>query len=313
MPIKIPDQLPAFQTLVQEGVSVMTDSAAIRQDIRPLQIGLLNLMPNKIKTEVQIARLVGATPLQVELSLIRIGSHRAKNTSEDHLLSFYKTWDEIKHRKFDGFIITGAPVEMLDYEDVTYWDEMKAIFDWTETNVHSTLNICWGAMAAIYHFHKVPKYILSEKAFGVYHHRNLNPSSPYLLGFSDDFDVPVSRWTEVLQQDINPASGLEALMTSPDAGLCLVAEKKGNRLYMFNHVEYDSTSLADEYFRDQAAGVPIKMPANYFAHNDPTQVPLNRWRSHAHLLFGNWINQVYQTTEFDLSDVGIAERVLEEA
>ena len=313
MPIKIPDALPAFQTLVQEGVSVMSDSAAIRQDIRPLQIGLLNLMPNKIKTEVQIARLVGASPLQVEFSLVRIGNHKSKNTSEDHLLAFYNTWDEIKHRKFDGFIITGAPVEMLDYEDVTYWDEMKQIFDWTETNVHSTLNICWGAMAAIYHFHKVPKHILSEKAFGVYQHRNLNPASPYLLGFSDDFAVPVSRWTEILQSDIPQSSGLEALMTSPDAGLCLVAEKKANRLYMFNHVEYDSTSLADEYFRDQAAGVPIKMPANYFAHNDPSQVPLNRWRSHAHLLFGNWINQVYQTTEFDLSKVGIPAKLLEEA
>jgi homoserine O-succinyltransferase len=311
MPIKIPDQLPAFQTLLQEGVSVMTDSVAIRQDIRPLQIGLLNLMPNKIKTEVQIARLVGASPLQVELSLVRIGGHKSKNTSEEHLLSFYKTWDEVKHRKFDGFIVTGAPVEMLDYEDVTYWDELRQIFDWTETNVHSTLNICWGAMAAIYHFHGVPKYTLSEKAFGVYQHRNLNPASPYLLGFSDDFAVPVSRWTEVLSKDIDPASGLEVLMTSSETGLCTVAEKKGNRLYMFNHVEYDSTSLADEYFRDQTAGVPIKMPANYFPHNDPAQIPLNRWRSHAHLLFGNWINQVYQTTPFVLEKIGEEERLEE--
>ncbi|MCB1447674.1 MAG: homoserine O-succinyltransferase [Rhizobiaceae bacterium] len=313
MPIKIPDQLPAFQTLRDEGVSVMTDSMAIRQDIRPLQIGLLNLMPNKVKTEVQIARLVGATPLQVELSLVRIGSHRAKNTSEDHLLSFYNTWDEVKHRKFDGFIITGAPVEMLDYEDVTYWDEMRAIFDWTETNVHSTLNICWGAMAAIYHFHRVPKYTLSEKAFGVYRHRILNPSSPYLLGFSDDFAVPVSRWTDVLEKDIRPDSGLEVLMTSDKTGLCLVAEKRGNRLYMFNHVEYDSTSLADEYFRDRAAGVEIGLPENYFPEDDATRLPLNRWRSHAHLLFGNWINQVYQTTEYDLDGVGLPARVLEEA
>lgn len=313
MPIKIPDQLPAFQTLVQEGVPVMTDSAAIRQDIRPLQIGLLNLMPNKIKTELQIARLVGASPLQVELSLVRVGGHKSKNTSEDHLLSFYNTWDEVKHRKFDGFIITGAPVEMLDYEDVTYWDEMKAIFDWTETNVHSTLNICWGAMAAIYHFHGVPKYTLSEKAFGVFRHRILNPSSPYLLGFSDDFAVPVSRWTEVLRKDIRPESGLEVLMTSEKTGLCMVSEKRANRLYMFNHVEYDSTSLADEYFRDRAAGVEIKLPENYFPEDDPTQQPLNRWRSHAHLLFGNWINQVYQTTEYDLSKVGIPAKVLEEA
>jgi homoserine O-succinyltransferase len=311
MPIKIPDQLPAFQTLIHEGVSVMTDSVAIRQDIRPLQIGLLNLMPNKIKTEIQIARLVGASPLQVELTLVRIGNHKSKNTSEEHLLSFYKTWDEVKHRKFDGFIITGAPVEMLDYEDVTYWDELTKIFDWTATNVHSTLNICWGAMAAIYHFHQVPKYTLSEKAFGVYQHRNLNPSSPYLLGFSDDFAVPVSRWTEVRREDIDPASGLEVLMTSAETGLCLVAEKKCNRLYMFNHVEYDSTSLADEYFRDQSAGIPIKMPANYFPHNDETQVPLNRWRSHAHLLFGNWINQVYQTTPFKVENIGEMERVEE--
>lgn len=311
MPIKIPDQLPAFQTLLSEGVSVMTDSVAIRQDIRPLQIGLLNLMPNKIKTEIQIARLVGASPLQVELTLVRIGGHKSKNTSEEHLLSFYKTWDEVKDRKFDGFIITGAPVEMLDYEDVTYWDELTQIFEWTTTNVHSTLNICWGAMAAVYHFHNVPKYTLSEKAFGVYQHRNLNPTSPYLLGFSDDFAVPVSRWTEVLRKDIDPGSGLEVLMTSADTGLCLIAEKKGNRLYMFNHVEYDSTSLADEYFRDQSAGVPIKMPANYFPHNDETQIPLNRWRSHAHLLFGNWINQVYQTTPFVLEKIGEEERLQE--
>ena len=313
MPIKIPDQLPAFQTLIAEGVPVMTDSAAIRQDIRPLQIGLLNLMPNKIKTELQMARLVGASPLQVELSLVRIGGHKSKNTSEDHLLSFYNTWDEIRHRKFDGFIITGAPVEMLDYEDVTYWDEMKAILDWTETNVHSTLNVCWGAMAAIYHFHKVPKYTLPEKAFGVYRHRNLNPSSPYLLGFSDDFEVPVSRWTEVLAKDIDPTSGLEVLMTSDVTGLCLAAEKRGNRLYMFNHVEYDSTSLADEYFRDRSAGVEVKLPENYFPGDDTTKLPSNRWRSHAHLLFGNWINQVYQTTEYDLSKVGIPSRVLEVA
>ena len=308
MPIKIPDQLPAFQTLTAEGVAVMTSSVAIRQDIRPLQIGLLNLMPNKIKTEIQIARLVGASPLQVELSLVRMGGHKSKNTSEEHLLSFYNTWDEIKHRKFDGFIITGAPVELLDFEDVTYWNELKEILDWTTTNVHSTLNICWGAMAALYHFHKVPKHTLTEKAFGVFRHRNLNPASPYLLGFSDDFAVPVSRWTEVLRKDIPDDGGLEVLMTSHETGVCLVHEKQGNRLYMLNHVEYDSTSLADEYFRDLAAGTKVNLPANYFPGDDPSQVPLNRWRSHAHLLFGNWINQVYQTTEFDLEQVGTPAR-----
>ena len=305
MPIKIPDTLPAFTTLVSEGVRVMTEAVAVRQDIRPLQIGLLNLMPNKIKTEVQMARLVGASPLQVEFSLVRLGTHKAKNTSEEHLLSFYQTWEEVKDRKFDGFIITGAPVETMAYEDVSYWDEMRQIFDWTATNVHSTMNVCWGAMAAIYHFHGVPKHALTEKAFGVYRHRNLAPASVYLNGFSDDFQVPVSRWTEVRREDVEKAGKpLEILMESDEMGLCLVHEKAGNRLYMFNHVEYDSTSLADEYFRDVNAGIPIKMPHDYFPHNDDTLTPLNRWRGHAHLLFGNWINELYQTTHYDLSKIG---------
>ncbi|WFR95068.1 homoserine O-acetyltransferase MetA [Rhizobium tumorigenes] len=305
MPIKIPDTLPAFDTLVKEGVRVMTETMAVRQDIRPLQIGLLNLMPNKIKTELQMARLVGASPLQVEFSLIRIGGHKAKNTSEEHLLSFYETWEEIRHRKFDGFIITGAPIELLDFEEVTYWDEMRQILDWTTTNVHSTLNVCWGAMAAVYHFHGVPKHLLKEKAFGVYRHQNLNPSSVYLNGFSDDFGVPVSRWTEVRRKDVETVPGLEILMESPEMGICLVHEKTARRLYMFNHVEYDSTSLADEYFRDVDAGIPIKMPHDYFPHNDPSLTPPNRWRSHAHLFVGNWINEIYQTTPYDMADIGL--------
>ncbi|EYR79642.1 MULTISPECIES: homoserine O-acetyltransferase MetA [unclassified Shinella] len=304
MPIKIPDTLPAFETLVHEGVRVMTETVAIRQDIRPLQIGLLNLMPNKIKTEVQMARLVGASPLQVELSLVRVGGHRAKNTSEEHLLAFYDTWEEVRHRKFDGFIITGAPIELLDYEDVTYWDEMKQILDWTKTNVHSTLNVCWGAMAAIYHFHGVPKHTLEEKAFGVYRHHNRKPSSVYLNGFSDNFEVPVSRWTEIRIEDIRAVPELDILLDSDETGVCLVREQAGNRLYIFNHVEYDSTSLADEYFRDVSAGVPIKLPKNYFPHNDPSLPPQNRWRGHAHLLFGNWINEIYQTTSYDLEKIG---------
>lgn len=304
MPIKIPDTLPAFETLVQEGVRVMTETVAIRQDIRPLQIGLLNLMPNKIKTEVQIARLVGASPLQVELSLVRVGGHRAKNTSEEHLLAFYDTWEEVRHRKFDGFIITGAPVETLDYEEVTYWDEMKQILDWTQTNVHSTLNVCWGAMAAIYHFHGVPKHTLEEKAFGVYRHHNRKPSSIFLNGFSDNFEVPVSRWTEVRTDDIRAVPDLDILLESDETGVCLVEDKSRSRLYIFNHVEYDSTSLADEYFRDTSAGVPIKMPKNYFPHNDPSLPPQNRWRGHAHLLFGNWINEIYQTTPYELENIG---------
>ena len=307
MPIKIPDTLPAFETLVHEGVRVLTETAAVRQDIRPLQIGLLNLMPNKIRTELQMARLVGATPLQVELSLIRIGGHKAKNTPEDHLLSFYQTWEEVRDRKFDGFIITGAPVETLNFESVTYWEEMQRILDWTTTNVHSSMNVCWGAMAAIYHFHGIPQHELKEKAFGVYPHRNLCPSSVFLAGFSDNFQVPVSRWTEVRRQDIEKVPDLKILMESEEMGVCLVEEKKGRRLYMFNHVEYDSTSLAEEYFRDVDAGVPIKLPHNYFPHNDATLEPENRWRSHAHLLFGNWINEIYQTTPYELADIGVVE------
>src|SRR5690606_1298114 len=217
---------------------------------------------------------------------------------------FYETWDEVKSRKFDGFIITGAPVEMLPFESVTYWEELQQILDWTTTNVHSTMSVCWCAMYAIYHFHGVPKHELKEKAFGVYRHRNLCPSSVYLNGFSDDFQVPVSRWTEVRRSDIEKVPELEILMESEQMGVCLAVEKTGRRLYMFNHVEYDSTSLADEYFRDVDAGVPIKMPHDYFPHNDASLPPQNRWRSHAHLLFGNWINEIYQTTHYDLEKIG---------
>ncbi|MEM9104052.1 MAG: homoserine O-succinyltransferase [Pseudomonadota bacterium] len=304
MPIKIPDQLPARQTLIEEGVLVMTETAAIRQDIRPLHIGLLNLMPNKIRTEIQIARLLGATPLQVDLTLVRIGQHKAKNTPEEHLLAFYKTWEEVKHRKFDGFIITGAPIELLEFEEVAYWEEMKQILDWSTTHVHSSLNVCWGAMAAIRHFHGVPKYSLPKKAFGVYRHQNLNPASPYLSGFSDDFQIPVSRWTEVRESDIATVSGLELLMKSDETGPCLVHEAFGNRLYIFNHIEYDSFSLAEEYQRDIGQGKPIDIPHNYYPEDDPDTEPQNRWRSHAHLLFGNWINALYQSTHYDLDRIG---------
>ncbi len=300
MPIKIPDQLPAAEILVREGVSVMDERTALRQDIRPLQIGLLNLMPNKIRTEAQIARLIGASPLQVELTLVRIGGHKARNTPEDHLITFYQTWEEVAHRKFDGFIITGAPIELLPFEDVTYWDELTKILDWTTTNVHSSFFICWGAMAAAWHFHRVPKYTLAQKAFGVYRHRNNAPASTYLAGFSDDFAIPVSRWTEVKTADLAAAPSLELLMESDVTGPSLVAEKTGNRLYMFNHIEYDSTSLKEEYDRDVAAGTPIAIPHEYYPDDDPSRPPLNRWRSHAHLLFGNWINQVYQTTSFQI-------------
>jgi homoserine O-succinyltransferase len=308
VPIKIPNQLPARDILAREGVSVMDERTALRQDIRPLQIGLLNLMPNKIRTETQFARLIGATPLQVELTLVRIGNHRSKNTSEDHLITFYQTWDEVAARKFDGFIVTGAPIELMPFEEVTYWAELERILDWTTTNVHSPFFICWGAMAAAWHFHRIPKYTLEKKAFGVFRHRNNAPASPYLSGFSDDFSIPVSRWTEVRASDIPAASGLEVLIESDETGLSLLSEQKGNRLYMFNHIEYDSTSLKDEYDRDVAAKTPISVPHEYFPDDDPARPPLNRWRSHAHLLFGNWINRVYQTTPFEMQNIGATTR-----
>ena len=304
MPIRIPNDLPARQTLLDEGVMEMTEASARRQDIRPLRIGLLNLMPNKIKTETQFARLIGATPLQVELTLIKITSHTPKNTSAEHMIAFYSDWEDVKAEKFDGFIVTGAPVELLDFEDVTYWDELCRIYDWTQTHVHSSMHICWGAQAGLHHFLGVPKHTLPRKAFGVYRHRNLNPASPYLRGFSDDFSIPVSRWTENHRADLPKDKGLEVLMESDEAGLCLIADAPHRSLYMFNHIEYDTHSLGDEYWRDTNAGKPVGMPANYFPRNDPKAQPENRWRSHAHLLFGNWINDVYQTTPFDLAEIG---------
>jgi homoserine O-succinyltransferase len=304
MPIKIPDDLPARATLDEEGVMVMRETDAVRQDIRPMRIGLLNLMPNKVKTETQIARLLGSTPLQVELTLVKITNHVARNTPSEHIITFYRSWEDIRAEKFDGFIVTGAPVETMPFEQVTYWDELRRIFDWTQTNVHSCFNICWGAQAAVHHFHDMPKYPLSEKAFGVYRHRNLAPASPYLRGFSDDFSIPVSRWTEVRREDIPAASGISVLMESDEAGLCLLDDPVHRSLQMFNHIEYDSNSLKDEYVRDLAANKLIATPRNYFPDNDPARQPENRWRSHAHLLFGNWINQIYQTTPFEADKIG---------
>lgn len=304
MPIKIPDQLPAREALVREGVPVMDEGTALRQDVRPLQIALLNLMPDKIRTETQFARLIGATPLQVELTLVRIGNHRPKNTPEEHLIAFYQTWEEVRSRTFDGFIVTGAPIELLPFEDVTYWKELTRIFEWTRTHVHSSFFVCWGAMAALWHFHRVPKHGLETKAFGVFRHRNNAPASPYLAGFSDDFSIPVSRWTEIRAADIPPGSDLELLVESEATGPCLLTERTGNRLYMFNHIEYDSTSLKEEFERDRTTGVPTAVPHGYYPEDDPTRRPLNRWRSHAHLLVGNWINQVYQTTPYQLDKIG---------
>jgi len=304
MPIKIPAGLPAEVILRREGVMLMREDEAARQDIRPLRIALVNLMPDKIRTEAQIARLVGATPLQIELTLVKMASHTPKTAPPFHMLSFYEDWDSVKHIKFDGMIVTGAPIEQMPFEEVTYWPELAALFEWSRENVHSTLSICWGAQAALHHFHGVPKHALEEKAFGVFRHRNLDPASPYLRGFSDDFSIPVSRWTEVRRGDLPADAGLSVLMESPDTGLCLIAEPAARRLYMFNHIEYDSTSLGEEYERDKAKGVAIALPRNYFPRDDDTRAPENRWRSHAHLFFGNWINEMYQTTLFDPREIG---------
>ncbi len=303
MPIKIPATLPAHAILKSEGVMVMSDETAARQDIRPLQIGLLNLMPKKEQTETQFARLIGATPLQIELTLIRMSEHHSKNAPPGHMEAFYQPFQAVKHRKFDGLIITGAPIEHLPFEQVSYWDELVEVMDWTQTNVLSTFGVCWGAMAMIYHFHSVPKHPLEHKAFGCFRHKNLAPASPYLRGFSDDFVVPVSRWTENPQSAIDAIPSLKTLMHSDQVGPCLVEDPGHRSLYIFNHLEYDSTSLKDEYDRDIAKGTPINVPLNYYPDDDPSQPPENRWRSHGHLLYGNWINQIYQTTNIDIEKI----------
>ena len=304
MPIKIPADLPAHDVLTREGVMVMSEETALRQDIRPLRIGLVNLMPKKVQTETQLARLIGATPLQIELTLIRMTDHRSRNTSSEHMEAFYVPFAEARAQKFDGLIITGAPIELLPFEEVGYWGELTDIFDWTQTNVHSTMAICWGGQAMLHHFHGVPKHELPKKAFGCVRHQNLAPASPYLRGFSDDFAVPVSRWTEVRSGDLPTDAGLEVLIDSHDAGPCLIHDPAHRALYMFNHLEYDSTTLKDEYDRDVAEGTPIEVPVNYYPDDDPAQAPLNLWRSHAHLLYGNWINQIYQSTPFEPALIG---------
>lgn len=304
MPIKIPSSLPAYDVLKSEGVNIMSESVAARQDIRPLQIGLLNLMPKKIQTETQFARLIGATPLQIEFTLIRMSEHQPKNTSASHMEAFYQSFQEAKSRKFDGLVITGAPIEHLPFEEVSYWNELKEVMAWTQTNVHSTFGVCWGGMAMIYHLHGIQKHPLNHKAFGCFHHRRTDQSSHYLRGFSDDMVIPVSRWTEVKQAEIDAAQGLKTLLTSADSGPCLVEDPDHRALYVFNHFEYDRDTLKEEYDRDVATGTPINVPMNYYPDDDPTRPPENRWRSHGHLLYGNWINEIYQTTPFDMDLIG---------
>ncbi|MCH2093808.1 MAG: homoserine O-succinyltransferase [Rhodobacteraceae bacterium] len=306
MPIKLPATLPAYDVLSQEGVMVMPEEAAGKQDIRPLRIGLLNLMPKKIQTENQFARLIGASPLQIELSLIRMSEHETKNTAAAHMESFYRPFDEVEAsgEKFDGLIITGAPIEHLPFEQVTYWDELTRVFDWTQTHVHSTFGVCWGGMAMIQHFHNVPKHPLDAKAFGCVRHQNCAPASPYLRGFSDDMVIPVSRWTELKRAEID-AAGLPILIDSAETGPCLIEDPEHRALYIFNHFEYDSDTLKQEYDRDIAANATINVPANYYPNDDPSLPPQNRWRGHAHLLYGNWISEVYLTTPYDMSQIGL--------
>ncbi|MBD3788238.1 MAG: homoserine O-succinyltransferase [Sphingomonadales bacterium] len=305
MPITLPETLPAFDILSKEGVMVMSPGRAATQDIRPIRIGLLNLMPKKIQTENQFARLIGATPLQIDFQLIRMTEHQTKNTAAEHMETFYRPFAEVAEagERFDGLIITGAPIEHLPFEEVTYWDELKRVFDWTQSHVFSTFGVCWGGMAMAYYFHGIQKHMLDHKAFGCFRHRNLAPASPYLRGFSDDVLVPVSRWTEMREEEI-AAAGLKTLIASDDTGPCLVEDPGHRALYIFNHFEYDSGTLKEEYDRDIAAGKAINVPANYYPDDDPSRAPTNRWRSHAHLLYGNWINEIYQGTPYDLNDIG---------
>ena len=305
MPITLPENLPAFDILSQEGVMVMSPSRAQSQEIRPIRIALLNLMPKKIQTENQFARLIGATPLQIDFQLIRMSDHVTRNTAAEHMEEFYRPFSEVlaSGEKFDGLIITGAPIEQIDFETVDYWDELTQVFDWTQSHVFSTFGVCWGGMAMAYYFHGTPKHLLDHKAFGCFRHRNEAPASPYLRGFSDDLLIPVSRWTEMKRPELE-AAGLTTLIHSDETGPCLVEDRARRALYIFNHLEYDSGTLKEEYDRDVASGKPINVPANYYPDDDPRQMPLNRWKSHAHLLYGNWINEIYQGTPYDMAEIG---------
>ena len=304
MPIKIPDNLPAAKILAGENIFVMDEKRAMSQDIRPLQIGILNLMPNKIATETQLSRLLGNTPLQVEVELIQVSTHKAKNVSEEHMLKFYKTFSEIKDRKFDGFIITGAPVEKMDYTEVNYWDELCEIMEWTKTNVHSTFHICWGAQAALYYHYGIEKHLLPEKLSGVYSHRVVHKNPMLLRGFDDEFFVPHSRHTTVDIEDIKKHPEIKILAVSDKAGLYAAATDEGRQIFITGHSEYDKNTLSDEYFRDKAAGMNPHIPENYFPDDDVTREPVVKWRSHANLLFSNWLNYfVYQNTPYDITAI----------
>lgn len=304
MPVKIPDTLPAKAVLEDENIFVMGENRAVHQDIRPLHVAILNLMPTKITTETQLLRLLGNSPLQVEISLIQMDSHDSKNTPQDHLLNHYNTFEEIRESKFDGLVITGAPIEHLSFHQVDYWDELCAFMDWSETSVYSTLHICWAAQAGMYRRYGIDKYPLSAKMFGVFPHRVTAQHEKLLRGFDDVFFAPHSRHTGIRQEDVERITDLKLLATSDEAGVYLVASQDGRQIYVTGHSEYDPLTLKGEYDRDVQKGLPIAVPKNYYPDDDPTRLPLVRWRGHANLLFSNWLNYyVYQTTPYDIRQI----------
>ena len=313
MPIKIPNLLPAAKTLRNENIFVMQETRAVAQDIRPLKILLLNLMPKKIETETQLSRLLSNTPLQIELELIRTATHQAANTSEEHMLAFYKEFADIKEKRYDGLIITGAPVEQMEFEEVDYWQELVEIMEWSKTHVHSTFHICWGAQAGLYYHFGIQKRPLPEKMFGVFPHKVEYKRSILFRGFDDVFMVPHSRHTTVAREDVEKVQELRILCSSEKAGLYACMTKNGRQIFIMGHSEYDPRTLEAEYIRDKKAGLPIHVPENYYPNDDDTQEPLVTWRSAAHLLYANWVNYiVYQGTPFELADIGSAECGTEE-
>ena len=305
MPIKIPNGLPAYKTLVEDRIMVIDDDRAIHQDIRPLEIAILNLMPKKIETETQLLRLLSNTPLQLNIELIKTASHDSKTTPKSHISKFYNAFDEIKDRFFDGLIITGAPVEQLDFDKVDYWGELCEIFEWSKTHVYSTIHICWGAQAGLYYHYGIPKYPLKKKMFGVFEHKVLNPKHPILNGFDDIFLVPHSRHTEVLESDIKKIPDLEILAKSDIAGVDIIGDRSMRRFFILGHREYDKRTLANEYFRDLEKNLSIEIPYNYFPDNDPNKKPLHTWICHANLMFSNWLNFiVYPKTPYNIDEIG---------
>ncbi len=301
MPIVIPGNLPAFETLSEENIFVINEERSIHQDIRPLEIVIVNLMPTKIETETQLLRLLGNSPLQVNITLLKTNTYTSKNTSEEHLVSFYNVFDEIKNRRFDGMIITGAPVEQLEFENVEYWEELKKIMEFSKTNVTSTFHICWGAQAGLYYHYGIKKYQVPKKIFGIYKHTINNKKSKLLRGFDAEYNAPHSRYTEIKRKDIEKIDNLEILSESVEAGVYIVASKDMRQIFVTGHSEYDENTLNKEYVRDKEKGLDIEVPVNYFPNNNPNSDPIVTWKSHAHLIYSNWLNYcVYQETPYEL-------------